>query len=83
MSISNRAELETKVLQFISLKVNRPVEELPLEASFQSLGMESMDVLDLFFALEDEFNLSIEDEDARKLNSLQELIAFLGRELKL
>ena len=83
MSISNRAELETKVLQFISLKVNRPVEELPLEASFQSLGMESMYVLDLFFALEDEFNLSIEDEDARKLNSLQELIAFLGRELKL
>ena len=42
-----------------------------------------MDVLDLFFALEDEFNLSIEDEDARKLGNLQDLIDFLGQELKL
>ena len=83
MSISNRAELQKKVLEFISLKVNRPVAELPLESSFSSLGMESMDVLDLFFALEDEFNLSIEDEDARKLTNLQDLIDFLGQELKL
>lgn len=83
MSILNRAELEKKVLEFISLKVNRPVEELPLEGSFSSLGMESMDVLDLFFALEDEFNLNIEDEDARKLTSLQHLIDFLSQELKL
>lgn len=83
MSISNRAELEERVLEFISLKVNRPVAELPLESSFSSLGMESMDVLDLFFALEDEFNLSIEDEDARKLTNLQDLIDFLGQELKL
>lgn len=83
MSISNRAELEKKVLEFISLKVNRTVEELPLESSFSSLGMESMDVLDLFFALEDEFNLSIEDEDARKLTNLRDLIDFLSQELKL
>lgn len=82
MSISNQAELAKKVLEFVSLKVGRPVEELPLEASFSSLGMESMDVLDLFFALEDEFNLSIEDEDARKLSNLQDLIDFLGQELK-
>ena len=83
MSISNRAELEERVLEFISLKVNRPVAELPLEASFSSLGMESMDVLDLFFALEDEFNLSIEDEDARKLSNLRDLIDFLSQELQL
>ncbi len=76
-------ELQKRVLEIIAAKLNRPIEEIPLDKSFESLGFESMDAFELLFALEDEFSVSIPDDKARTLNTVNGLADCLAQELKL
>ena len=52
--------------------INAPVWP---ENTFAELKIDSLDGLQLMFALEEEFNVSIPDDDVKKLTSVQEAIA--------
>ena len=44
--------------------------EITLESSFiEDLGADSLDVVELIMALEEEFNIEIPDEDAEKIHT--------------
>jgi len=58
------------------LKVND--EKISVETRFkEDLGADSLDIVSLLMALEDEFKSKISDEDAEKLATVKDLIAFL------
>ncbi|MCE7872696.1 acyl carrier protein [bacterium CPR1] len=80
---ANRGQLQRQVLEFIAAKLNRPIEDIPLDKSFESLGFESMDAFDLLFALEDELKVSIPDDVARSLDTVRGLVDCLAQELRL
>jgi acyl carrier protein len=80
-SASESPGLEQRVLEIVAVKVNRTPQEIPLDASFESLGFESMDTFDILFALEDEFSVNIPDEKARAITSVRLLIECLEKEL--
>lgn len=52
--------------------------EVKTESSFvDDLGADSLDVVELVMALEEEFDLEIPDEDAERINTVAEIISYL------
>jgi acyl carrier protein len=45
-----------------------------LDSTFEALKMDSLDGLDLFFELEDAFDLTIPDERARSLRTVRNIV---------
>ncbi len=53
-------------------------EEVTLEASFiEDLGADSLDVVELVMAIEEEFDLEIPDEDAEQIEKVQDAVDYL------
>jgi acyl carrier protein len=51
------------------------LESVRPESTFEELGIDSLDRLNILFELEGEFDLQINDEEAKKVTSIHEMIA--------
>jgi acyl carrier protein len=61
------ADVEAKVKKIVSEQMGVAIEEISRETSFvNDLNADSLDTVELVMELEDEFELSIPDEEARK-----------------
>jgi acyl carrier protein len=49
-------------------------ETIRLDSAFEDLKMDSLDGLDLFFELEEAFDLTITDERARSLRTVRDIV---------
>ncbi|MGI6620343.1 MAG: acyl carrier protein [Bacillota bacterium] len=61
------------------------VEEslVTLEASFiDDLGADSLEIVDLIMAFESEFGITISDEDAENMSTVQDAVDYLVEHLK-
>jgi len=77
------ASVEEKVKHIIVEQLGVDEDEVKLEASFvDDLGADSLDVVELVMALEEEFGLEISDEDAEKLATVKEAIAYIQEHAK-
>jgi acyl carrier protein len=53
-------------------------DEVTETASFvDDLGADSLDVVDLVMGLEEEFNVEIPDEDAEKIQTVEQAVAYI------
>lgn len=53
-------------------------EEVTLESSFiDDLGADSLDIVELIMALEEEFDLEIPDEEAEKITAVSDVVDFI------
>lgn len=52
-------------------------EEVTLETSFESLNADSLDVVELIMALEEEFDIEIPDEDAEKIKTVGQVVDYI------
>jgi acyl carrier protein len=67
-------ELAEKVLSVIATSKHIPRETVTLESTLEDLGMDSLDRLNLLFALESDFNISIPDEEAKSVRTVHEMV---------
>ena len=67
-------ELEEKVLSVIATSKRIPRERVSIDSSLEDLGMDSLDQLNLLFALENDFNISIPDEEAKSIRNVREMV---------
>ncbi|MDK2821057.1 MAG: acyl carrier protein [Clostridia bacterium] len=51
--------------------------EITMDTSFESLNADSLDIVELIMALEEEFDLEIPDEDAEKLNTVGAAVNYI------
>lgn len=52
--------------------------DVTLEASFiDDLGADSLDIVELIMALEEEFDLEIPDEDAEKIGTVDDAVSYI------
>lgn len=63
-------QLNDRVRGVIAKTLRRPLDEIHLRSSFSDLGMDSLDAMNLLFALEEEFDISIADNDAKLICSV-------------
>ena len=71
-------ELKKQVIGIISEQLGLDEEEIILEASFvDDLGADSLDIVELVMALEEEYGIEIPDEDAEKIKTVQDAITYI------
>jgi acyl carrier protein len=69
---------ESKVKEIIAKELEVDVKQLQPEAKFiEDLGADSLDIVELVMALEEEFGLDIPDEDADKLKTVGDALNYL------
>jgi acyl carrier protein len=77
------ASIEEKVKHIIVEQLGVDEAEVKPEAHFvDDLGADSLDVVELVMALEEEFTLEISDEDAEKLTTVKQVIEYIGAHAK-
>ena len=77
------SEIATKVVSIITDKLGVEESQVVPEASFTNdLGADSLDTGELIMELEKEFDLSIPDEEAEKIVTVGDAIAFIENNKK-
>ena len=67
-------EFERKVIGLIAKKKKLDPSAITAAATFQELGIDSMDGINILFALENEFDVTIPDEQAKQIHSIREMV---------
>ncbi|HUK88025.1 MAG TPA: acyl carrier protein [Terriglobales bacterium] len=66
--------LAEKVMALIAAVKRIPREQVSLDKSFEELGMDSLDNMNLLFEVESAFNINIPDEEARAIRTVREVV---------
>ncbi|MEE2702399.1 MAG: acyl carrier protein [Myxococcota bacterium] len=70
--------VEDKIREMIVEQLGVTAEEVVVEASFiDDLGADSLDIVELVMAIEEEFSLEIPDEEAERLQTIQDAISYV------
>jgi len=71
-------DLESRIKEIIADQLGVEIEKLRDDANFvQDLGADSLDVVELVMAFEEEFGIEIPDEDAEKIRTVGDVINYL------
>ena len=75
--------LENRVAEIIVEQLGVSREEVVPQASFiDDLGADSLDIVELVMAMEEEFGVEISEEDSEKLQTFGDAIAYLKEKLE-
>ncbi len=70
--------IEEKVKAIICDQLSVAPEDVVSKASFvDDLGADSLDLVEMIMAMEEAFNISIADEDAEKIKTVQDAIDYI------
>jgi acyl carrier protein len=73
------ASIEEKVKNIIVEQLGVSEDQVKPEAKFvEDLGADSLDTVELVMAFEEEFDITVPDEDAEKLTSVGEVQKYIG-----
>ncbi len=71
--------MEEKIIKMIASKLNKKVEDVKLESRLvEDLGADSLDIVELLMMLEDEYGITIPDQDAVKLSTIGDIVKFMN-----
>lgn len=67
-----------KVKELIALQLSVDVKQITPESRVvEDLGADSLDIMEMLMTLEDEFNISIPDDDAKSLRTVQNIVDYI------
>ena len=72
-------ELIQRVIKVIATTKRIPVETVTIESDFAQLGIDSMDAVEILFALENEFDVSIPDDEVRSVRGIRQMCEGVDR----
>ena len=76
-------EIEQKVIEIVSEQMNVDKSEITRETSFvNDLNADSLDTVELVMEFEDQFELSIPDEEAEKIQTVGQAIDYIKEHAK-
>ena len=72
--------IEEKVIEIIVEQLDVTREECVPEASFiEDLGADSLDLVELIMAMEENFGIEISDEELQKIRTIQDTINYIKK----
>ena len=75
--------IETKVIEIISEQMGVDKSEITRETSFiNDLNADSLDTVELVMEFEDEFDMSIPDEEAEKIQTVGAAIDYIAKAVR-
>lgn len=73
------ASIDERVKQIVAEQLGVEEDQVTNEASFmEDLGADSLDTVELVMALEEEFDIEISDEDAEKIQTVQDAVDYIS-----
>ncbi|HAG43153.1 acyl carrier protein [Clostridium argentinense] len=67
-----------KIRERIAEQLSIEEDEIKMESSFiDDLGADSLDIVELIMALEEEFDIEIPDEDAEKISTVGDVVEYI------
>lgn len=76
--MASAEEVEGRIKSIIVEQLGVSIEEVIPNASFiEDLGADSLDIVELIMALEEEYDMEIPDEDAEKIQAVNDVIKYI------
>ena len=70
-----------KVRDIVVEQLGSEADEVTLESTFlDDLGADSLDIVELIMAFEEEFNVEIPDEAAEKIKTVQDVVNYIDQQ---
>jgi len=70
----SQSELTERVIAVIAKTQKIPLESVTIDKTFAELNIDSLDGINLLFAVESEFNIDIPDDAATQIRSVREMV---------
>jgi acyl carrier protein len=67
-------ELIERVRKVIAASKRIPEDKVTVDSTFEELGIDSMDAVEILFALENEFDISIPDEEVKSVRNVRQMV---------
>ena len=72
-------DLTGRVLRIIAETQRKDPAQVTIDSSFEELGIDSMDGVNIVFALENEFNINVPDEDVKTIRNVRDMVEGVSR----
>jgi len=66
--------LTPRVLRIIAETQRKDPAQVTIDSSFEELGIDSMDGVNIIFALENEFDINVPDEEVKNIRSVRDMV---------
>jgi acyl carrier protein len=67
-------DLTPRILRIIAETQRKDVSSVTIDSTFEELGIDSMDGVNIVFALENEFNINVPDEEVKNIRSVRDMV---------
>jgi len=88
-SFVDRKDVETRIIQVVqeftsskSPKESKEPQKVSLTTTFNELGLDSLDGVEVLMKIEDEFSIDINDDDSEKITSVAAAVDFVSSNMK-
>ena len=75
-------ELTERVRKIIAAAQHLPQEKITADSTFEELGIDSLDGINILFAVESEFNINIPDDAAQNIRSVRDVVVGIAKLLE-
>jgi len=72
-------ELIERVRKVIAASKRIPEDKVTVDSTFEELGIDSMDAVEILFALENEFDINIPDEEVKSVRNVRQMVEGVER----
>lgn len=79
VELTRTTQFDARVMKLVSEQLDVPIGDVKPESKFiADLGADSIDTLELIMGLENEFHIEIADEDAEKIESVDQAMVYIA-----
>lgn len=72
-------EISERVRSIVAEQLGSAADDVTLKASLiEDLGADSLDIVELVMALEEEYEMEIPDEDAEKIQTVEDIVSYIN-----
>lgn len=76
-----KVDIFGKVRSLISEQLDIDEEKVTSETTFEDIDADSLDVVELVMALEEEFDLEIADEEVEKIKTVGDIVGYIEKHI--
>lgn len=70
----NQEDLTQRILRIIAETQRKDPATVTIDNSFEELGIDSMDGVNIVFALENEFDINVPDEEVKNIRNVRDMV---------